>query len=146
MTKVCALFGESAFEAEKTLEAEGIYPEFCDGNILMFYLSPATALEDFERLENRLKSLFEVYPYTPKKASHQIHTPLVLDKNAKTEWVELLHAEGKICAASCGLFPPCTPLILPGERVTKEKLDLLKKADNVFGVNENKILVLKEEE
>ena len=145
-TKVCALFGENAFTAEKALETEGIYPEFCDGNILMFYLSPATALEDFERLENRLKSLFEVYPYTPKKVSQQIRAPLVLDKNAKTEWVELLHAEGKICAASCGLFPPCTPLILPGERVTKEKLDLLKKADNVFGVNENKILVLKEEE
>lgn len=145
-TKVCALFGESAFEAEKTLEAEGIYPEFCDGNVIMLYLSPATALEDFECLENRLKSLFEVYPYTPKKASQQIRAPLVLDKNAKTEWVELLHAEGKICAASCGLFPPCTPLILPGERITKEKLNLLEKADNVFGVNENRILVLKEEE
>ena len=144
-TKVCTLFGENAFEAEKALEAEGIYPEFCDGNIVTFYLSPATALKDFEKLENRLKSLFEAYPYAPKKVSQQIHTPLVLDKNAKTEWLEIAQAEGKMCAASCGLFPPCTPLIFAGERITKEKLELLEKANNVFGINENKVLVLKEE-
>jgi arginine/lysine/ornithine decarboxylase len=105
-------------------------------------------------LKKCLVKLFEKYPYAVKNDSEKIEgnsvqrnpAPLVLDKNAKTEWVEIGYAEGKICAASCGLFPPCTPLILPGERVTKEKLDLLKKADNVFGVNENRILVLKEEE
>ena len=46
---------------------------------------------------------------------------------------------------NCGLFPPCTPLILAGEKVEKEKIELLKKADNAFGVYAKKILVIKEE-
>ena len=41
-TKLCAIFGPYAFTAQKRLEKKGVYAEFCDGNILMFYLSPAT--------------------------------------------------------------------------------------------------------
>ena len=52
---------------------------------------------------------------------------------------------GRICAADCGLFPPCVPLIWAGERVEKDKIELLRKADNVFGIHEDKILVYKEE-
>lgn len=142
-TKVCALFGDKAFDVEKALEAEGIYAEFCDGNVLTFYLSPATALQDFERLKTRLIELFESYPYTPEKQTQRIPAPIVLPKNGETEWVNLRDAEGRICAANCGLFPPCTPLIFAGERVEKDKIELLQKADNVFGVLEGKILVNK---
>lgn len=145
-TKVCALFGENAFEAEKELESERVYPEFCDGNVVMFYLSPATSTDALKTLESRLKSLFEKYPYHSKKEIQRVHAPLIFDKNAKTEWVELERAAGKICAANCGLFPPCTPLILAGERITKEKINLLQRADNVFGIQADKILVLREEE
>ncbi len=144
-TKVCVSFGKRAFEVEKILEGEGIYPEFCDGNEITFYLSPATELSHFDRLKTRLLELFETYPYTPETVCERIHTPLVLPKDAQTEWVELDGAEGKLCAANCGLFPPCTPLITVGERISKEKLSLLKNADNTFGVYENKILVIKEE-
>ena len=61
----------------------------------------------------------------------------------ETEWIELNHAEGRICASVCGLFPPCTPLLLVGEKISEEKLDLLKKADNAFGLVERKICVYK---
>ena len=145
-TKICAKFGKYAFQAEKELEKEGIYAEFCDGNVVMFYLSPATSIEDFERLENRLKSLFEKYPYEGKTEIQRDHAPLVLVENGETEWVDIKEAEGRICANNCGLFPPCTPLILQGEKARKEKLLLLGKADNAFGVNEGKILVLKEKD
>ncbi len=36
--------------AEKYLEAHGVYPEFNDGNYLMFYLSPCTKPRDLVRL------------------------------------------------------------------------------------------------
>ena len=42
-TKVCALFGNAAFEVQDELERRGIYPEFADGNAVLFYLSPATS-------------------------------------------------------------------------------------------------------
>ena len=145
-TKLGARFGKHAYEVEKLLEQEGIYPEFCDGEIVLFYLSPATEIAEFSFLKERLLSLFETYPYDGEKKGERIHTPLVLPKNAKTEWVTLNQAEGRICAENSGLFPPCTPLILAGEKIEKEAIDRLKQADNVFGLYEGKILVLKEEE
>lgn len=144
-TKICALFGEWSFEVEKTLEKEGIYAEFCDGNMVMFYLSPATTMQEFGRLKTRLSELFKQYPYTPIKQTQRIPAPTISDKSGKTEWVKIQESEGRICAANCGLFPPCTPLIFSGERVAKEKIELLAKADNVFGIVEGKMLVYKED-
>ena len=54
-TKLCVRFGESSFLVEKYLEKKGVYAEFCDGNILMFYLSPATKIREFSILCNYLK-------------------------------------------------------------------------------------------
>ncbi len=144
-TKVVALFGETAFEAEKEAEALGVYPEFCDGNVLTFYLSPATEKEDWTVLVKTLERLFEKYPYVPKKSVHLNHTPLFLDENTQTEWVDLEKSIGKICAYGCGMFPPCTPLILSGEPITGEKIRLLKNAVNAYGLLNGKIAIIKEE-
>lgn len=141
-TKLCARFGENAFQAEKDLEKQGVFPEFCDGNFITFYLSPATKPRDFLRLKKTLQKLFEKYPV---KETQRIPAPLVLQKTGETEWVELGKSEHRICAANCGLFPPCTPLIVNGEKITGEKITLLSNASNVFGIYENKILVYKEE-
>lgn len=148
-TKLCVRFGKRAFEVEKVLENEGIYPEFCDGNVIMFYLSPATKMQDFDRLKERLTSLFETYPDEPvknsKKADKLDPAPVVFDENAPTEWVKFENAIGRICANNCGLFPPCTPLILRGEEIREEQIALMKNADNVFGVRGDEILVLTNE-
>ena len=145
-TKMGARFGKHAYEVEKLLEEEGVYPEFCDGEILLFYLSPATPMAEFIYLKERLLSLFEAYPYSEETKRERIHTPLVLPENAETEWVVLDDAQGRVCAENCGLFPPCTPLILAGEEIKKDAIERLKRADNVFGISEGKILVLKKEE
>lgn len=149
-TKVCAVFGEKAFDVEKELEKQGIFCEFCDGNIVMFYLSPVTKKTEFIKLKKRLETLFEKYPISPSKMqenqTQRIPAPAILTKTTETEWVEMENAEGKICAIPCGLFPPCTPLLTAGERITKDKIDLLKNADNVYGLRDNKIQVLKEKD
>lgn len=61
-TKLCVRLGSAAFRVQKQLEAKGIYAEFCDGNVLMFYLSPATRKRDFLRLRKELVALFSVLP------------------------------------------------------------------------------------
>ena len=149
-TKLFALFGKNAFKAAETLETKGIYAEFCDGNGVLFYLSPATEQADFDRLKSVLCELFKQYPYEENEEDNEDNfsatAPVKFDKNEATEWVELSSAEGRICANNCGLFPPCTPLIFAGEQITKEKIALLQKANNVFGLCEGKILVLKKQE
>ena len=142
-TKLCVRFGLHAFSAEKDLEKQGVYPEFCDGNILMFYLSCKTKKRALVRLENALLKLFKKYPL---ESVEQIHAPVVLPKTTQTEWVNISDCEGKISAQNFGLFPPCVPLVKRGEQITKESLALLQKADNVFGVYEEKLLIFKGEE
>ena len=139
-TKLCVQIGKRAFEAEKDLEADGFYAEFCDGEVIMFYLSPATSAKSFKALKKRINGLLEKYPF---EAVERIPAPLVLQKEGETERVELEKSAGRICAENCGLFPPCTPLILVGEQITEEKLALLKNANNAFGVYENKLKVFK---
>ncbi len=149
-TKVCALFGKHAFTAEKDCIKKGVYPEFCDGNVVTFYLSPATKTRDFKRLQKLLKTLFKRYPYEKGESGQKdvrfVRTPTVIPKNTANEWLELAKSVGKICANTCGLFPPCTPLITRGERITEEKIELLQRADNVFGLRERKINVFLYEE
>ena len=139
-TKLCARVGKSAFEAEKYLEKKGIYAEFCDGEVVCFYLSPATREREFKTLCRLLEKAFKKYPYEPVQRNP---APLVFKETAG-EWIELTKSENRVCAANCGLFPPCTPLIKKGEKITKEKIDLLKQANNVYGLNEGKIYVYRE--
>lgn len=139
-TKLCASFGESAFEAEKWLQQKGVFAEFCDGETVCFYLSPATKIREFKKLCRLLEIAFEKYPFEPVQRNP---APFVFKETAG-EWVALIKSENRVCAANCGLFPPCVPLIKRGEKITKEKIELLEKANNVFGLNDGKIYVYKE--
>lgn len=143
--KVVARFGKHAFAVEKALEKLGIYPEFCDGNAVAFYLSPATTKRAFSRLKKTLKGLFESYPLDEETGDEK-PADVVFKKDGETEWVDAFKTEGRICAKACGLFPPCTPLFLEGERIEKEKLALFLQANHRFGTIDGKILVFKDEE
>lgn len=142
-TKLCASFGENAFEAQKYLEKQGVYAEFCDGETVCFYLSPATKILAFQTLKKALRKAFERYPYLPQKEIQRNPAPLVLEGKA-TKWQELSASENCVCAENCGLFPPCTPLIYKGERITRESIQRLQKAENAFGLNDGKILIYEE--
>ena len=63
----------------------------------------------------------------------------------QVEWVVLDDAENRVCAGLCGLFPPCVPLFQIGDVITKEKIEKLQKANNVFGLKDGKILTFQEE-
>ena len=67
----------------------------------------------------------------------------VKEKDAKEVLIE--KAEGSVCAGYVNLYPPGIPLLLPGERITKEHITLinryLEKDMHVQGVTERLILV-----
>ena len=54
-SKIVVAFGEKCDEAQKYLESKGVYPEFNDGNYLMFYLSPCTKKGELANLRRLLK-------------------------------------------------------------------------------------------
>lgn len=135
-SKLLVPFGEYAEDAQNYLQARGIYPEFNDGNYLMFYLSPCTKKGDLKKLEKHLKKL--------PRAEVRTEPVCYGEKGRKTEWISLQESAGKVCAKECGLFPPCIPLLRKGETISKSKLNRLAKAASAFGLKEGKILVYSE--
>lgn len=152
-TKLCVFFGKQALVAKAYLEKEGIFAEFCDGKFLCFYLSPATKEKEFCFLIKNLKTLFALLPLEQASMADMLQTQLIpapyvlqnFENGTGVEEVEIERAEGRICAKICGLFPPCTPLVLIGETITAEKIELLQNADNVFGLTNGKLAVFKTE-
>ncbi|MBE7078772.1 MAG: aminotransferase class I/II-fold pyridoxal phosphate-dependent enzyme [Clostridiales bacterium] len=143
-TKLSVLFNQSAFTVQSALEKQGIYAEFCDGKYLQFYLSPVQTKEEFFALTKVLNVLLKEFPLEEENTSERVPAPVAFDENAEIIWVDMEEAVGKICAVDCGLFPPCTPLVARGERVEQDKIELMKKASNVFGIKDGKIAVLNE--
>ncbi len=142
-TKLCARFGERAFEAERYLESNGVFAEFCDGEIVCFYLSPATTKRAFSKLCRVLDKAFKKFDLKSETSVERNPAPILL-RETDGEWIALAESENRVCAANCGLFPPCTPLIKKGETITKEQIERLQKANNVFGLNDGKIFAYRE--
>ena len=111
----------------------------------MFYLSPATTERQFKALKRALKTAFARYPYQVAESAQPSPAPVLLPKNAKTEWRDLDACEGKICAGACGLFPPCTILLKAGERIQRRHIEVLKSANHTHGVWQGKLLVYQSE-
>lgn len=135
-SKIVIPFGEYAQTAQNYLESRGVYPEFNDGNYLMFYLSPRTKIGELKRLSRLLKGL-------PRGIVRE--EDLRGRASGQTEWLPLSEAEGRVCALECGIFPPCIPLLTKGSVITKNKLNRLARAAHAFGTIDGKILVYTEQ-
>lgn len=139
-TKLCLCLPH-ADAVQKALEKRGVFAEFCDGHVLCFYLSPATRLRDFKRLLRELKRM-HCLQIKAENAVRLVPAPTVL--TGETEYVTIADGIGRKIAENAGLFPPCTPLLFIGDRITQEKINVLLRADNVFGVTDGKVKVWKE--
>lgn len=74
--------------------------------------------------------------------------PLVSPKkiySMKKKYVPLENAAGKISADTVTTFPPCIPIILPGEIIKKEQIDFLISFNGkISGITEGKIKTAEE--
>lgn len=173
-TKIVLFFGDAADGAEAYLEAHGVYPEFCDGNYLLFYLSPATKVRELQKLVRLVRKLKRaepalaaqaaracdaiaqsgsVAPYSEQgpqssaaaPASEASASDMAGGKQVRTVMLLPDEAVGRVCARACGMVPPCLPLIVRGEVVTAEKAARLKRARHTFGMTDGRIAVFSEE-
>ncbi len=137
-TKIVLPYGDNATRAQRYFEEHGVYPEFNDGNYLMFYLSPCTK-------ENELKTLGALARAVPygRIADEDIRH---IACGRKTEKVLLADAVGRVCAREAGFFPPCIPLLRAGDIIGADAAARLQRADGAFGIEDGKVLVYLEEE
>lgn len=135
-TKILIPFGSFANKAQALLERKGVYAEFNDGNFLMFYLSPCTTEEELKKLAKLVKNL--------PRGEMQAATAQTGKWGIKKKRLPLQDAIGKTCAADCGIFPPCIPLLREGDLITERAVEQLSSAKNTFGLTEGRITVFAE--
>lgn len=145
----CKASGISAENTAKYLEKKGVYIEMNDGRYLLFYLSPLTEKKQLVKLEKILikgynKNKFKgESPVRNKMPECERYVNYLTAVNAQSEYVSLNSAKGRIAAENAGISPPCTPVVTAGEKITDEVIGILKNNENVFGVLNGKIKVIK---
>lgn len=135
-SKIVIPFGKKSGDARRFLESRGVYPEFDDGNYLMFYLSPATRRRELNKLVQLVKRL-------PRG---EVASDARMRGRTGNTTVALLPQEavGRVCAQTCGLFPPCMPVLLPGDVVSGDAARRLSGAVSAFGLSDGKIIVFED--
>lgn len=144
----CKSLSVSSHTVAKALEKKGVYAELSDGRYLLFYLSPMTSAADLNRLLSALcavagnKKIKKDYAERPNlpPVSRTYSFIYALKKNH--ELVTLDKAEGNMCACNIGVAPPCVPVLVAGEIITKEAIEILRGASEVYGLDDGKIRVV----
>lgn len=137
-SKIVLFYGKDAKKACAYIEGMGLYPEFCDGENILFYLSPATPYRQLCILEKTLAGMGPML----KKAQSEVCLPGEKVKiERETEMISLEDGEGRVSAANAGLFPPCVPVISCGKTISKEDIERLKEAGSTYGMRDGKICV-----
>ncbi|MFV0288167.1 MAG: aminotransferase class I/II-fold pyridoxal phosphate-dependent enzyme [Mycoplasmatales bacterium] len=134
-----------------------IQVELGEFNIILCIISIFDNLNDLDILINSLQQISKKY-YIIKENKKNLIIKNSVQKNfqplreifyAPNEAINYQESKGRILSENIMLYPPGIALMLPGEVITAEfieYLNLVKQEDIiVYGVNNDKVLVIKEE-
>ena len=138
-TKLVLRYGENTGSVERFLEEHGVYPEFNDGNYILFYLSPCTKASHLKKLEKLLKKC-----PAPLGLDGESEEGSFIELDAPVEYLAVSEAIGRVCAQDAGIFPPSLPVVRKGEKISWEAIGRLASATHTFGLNDGKIAVFTE--
>lgn len=142
--------GLSGYEAEKILRNElQIQCELSDAANLLFLITYA----DDETTVSKLVDALKLLPRRPRKFS----TPPIITKEilsaelspretfySPVEVVELEKSIGRICAEEVTFYPPGIPLLMPGEKISAQVVELIgQSVGQVFGAADKTLSTIK---
>ena len=144
--------GINAFDVEKSLNENGVYPELTDSNNILLMFSVQTAKSEFNKTYNAIKRTLDSIKQKKQTDTEEDVESLLAERvipyltaiKSEFEYVKLKNAEGRVCAINTGVFPPCYPVLTAGEKITAKAVEILKKSEYTFGLNDGKIKVVKE--
>jgi len=111
------------------LYENNIIAEMHDKNTVLLLFSPTNIQNDFDIITD----FFESHPYNKKiipkkyiipKLETVIKTKTAMFANNKA--LKLKNSVNKICHKAVFAYPPGTPIILPGEKISAEMIDFIK--------------------
>ena len=125
------LTGEDFFEA---LRKRGIQPEYHDGASVVLLPTPMNRERDLERLLYALREIscaFSTKEYENETEALPPLPPVRCTPReailSPSQLVPLEHAVGRIAADAACPCPPGVPIVMPGEEITKECMNFLRK-------------------
>lgn len=134
-------------------EKFGIYAEMTTAHGLLLMASWYNREEDFKQLEKALDycwhlpdvSVDDYEPVTFETTIEVADFPLSLLKKRKQKYIQLAEAEGFVSGGMITAFPPCIPIVMPGEKITKEIIEMVlslqKKGATITGLTKGQISV-----
>jgi arginine/lysine/ornithine decarboxylase len=145
----CKPLDISADIVASQLEKRGIYPEMNDGRYILFYLSPAIEGWQLAELKGAIiwiagqKKYKNTYVERKSLPATDRTYSFLYALKQKWEWVDLKQSVGKMCAENAGISPPCLPVVIAGEIISQQAVDLLSTSKKTFGIDGGKIKVVK---
>ena len=121
--------GYTGTELAELLRKKDIESEFSDNKYLVLMATPQNGECDIERLVAALSAIEHRAPITstpPKYPKAEQAMSIRSAMLAPTETVCVEDAKGRICGTPAVSCPPAVPIIVSGERVTDEVIDLLQ--------------------
>lgn len=134
------LSGYTGKELAAFLQKNNIEPEFCDEDFLVLMITPENSFKDFDRL----KSVIEKIPLKKEIAKKNIGfmktpTSKMSIRDAvfsEPETIDINSALGRVCAAPVVSCPPAVPIVISGEEITSESIELFK----AYGIEKIKVI------
>jgi len=132
-------------------ETYGLELELTDVNYLLAIIQPGATIRSVKVLLKALKKIFKNYYCRGKtrELNHKFSIPpleIIPRAAATSAWKEVLldQAVGEISAKTVAPVPPGIPLLIPGEKITREIVEAIKKylkqKVKVSGLKNNKTL------
>jgi arginine decarboxylase len=127
----------NGFDAWKILNKNKVEPEFATTDHLTLLVGVGNNEEDYKNLIDAVRNI------PVKIAKKEVKYPMIKNEilmspnEVSAAQVEIIHFNksiGRISAEMVCPYPPGIPLLLPGERITKEIYDYLVYLRKVFGV------------
>ena len=116
----------------------GVEVEFSDEEYTVLMLTPENSDEDFDRLLDAL-SIYKWEKSSPRLYSVRPHERACSIRRAvlsPSETVPVEKSVGRICASSTVSCPPAVPIVISGERITDEDVDIFR----YYGINSVRIV------
>jgi lysine decarboxylase len=140
------------FGLYEALLSRGIVVENCGVDFITLFLSLLHTDEDIDRFIRNCNEVKREKPVLFNQTENKLYakyinpviklTPYQAKKMVKSgKLLELHKSEGKISGSLVYLYPPGTPVLVPGEMITKEIIEHIKSAKslgyNISGLNKD---------
>ncbi len=122
--------GYTGKQLGQLIRERGAECEMCGERYAVMLFSVVQPEHDFERIYDIMRGISKLSPLDadiiPVIRPEKVMLPRDAYFSAR-EKTPVSDAAGRICADICSPCPPCVPIVMPGERISEEAAEILKR-------------------